>query len=129
VFVKQRTEKDIWQKLYEFDLVETFIKIDWNEAKKIALERAKNNHWSIESIKISQKEPVLHKLSHQNLEILFLDVNICELVNTFVPPNKLQNIGLPIVLRNYLDKIYAFENDRYLIAAEEKLRKIEKNRT
>jgi A/G-specific adenine glycosylase len=128
-YVQQRTQKDIWQKLYEFDLIESTKGLDWDTVQEIAYERAKNNHWSIESLKISQKEPVLHKLSHQNLEILFLDVNISELVNTFVSPNKLQYIGLPIVLRNYLEKIYAFENDRYLIAAEEKLRKIEKNRT
>jgi A/G-specific adenine glycosylase len=129
IYVQQRTEKDIWQKLYEFDLVESSKTLNWDDVQKIAYDRAKSKCWTIESIKISKKEPVLHKLSHQSLEILFLDVNISELVNTFVAPNKLQNIGLPIVLRNYLENIYAFENDRYLIAAEEKLRKIEKNRT
>ena len=127
VFVQQRKEKDIWQHLYEFDAIETDENFDVKKVKKVVQEKAHSNSWSINTLNFYENSPIIHKLTHQTIEISFVNVFISEVVNTFVAPERLQELGLPIVLRNYWDKIHAFENHRYPIAAEPTLRKHREN--
>ncbi|MCI5058543.1 MAG: A/G-specific adenine glycosylase [Flavobacteriales bacterium] len=108
ILVHQRNKKDIWNGLFEFHLNEknemtTFDKIR-NEVNEFI---TANN---LKSPQIALSEWVQHKLTHQKLNIAFVNVQIhdCkELISKelkCVQITDLQNIGFPIVLWNYLVK-------------------------
>lgn len=61
--IKQRTEKDIWQNLYEFPLIETEIKISQTRLEKKL------------KTKVSLAADYIHKLSHRNINASFWVVN------------------------------------------------------
>lgn len=103
--VRERTGKGIWTGLYEFPLVETEEKIGKKKladasfwAKNTNLNLAKVNHVSDE---------IIHKLSHQNLHISFVQAKIKSLKkdSTYrvLSASAVNKLPFPIVLRKYWD--------------------------
>ena len=80
--IHQRKEKDIWQHLYEFPLIEHATEAEWQEYRPLAV-----SHWSLaESQKPKAKSqkpkalpPITHILSHQRLHARFFVVPVDEL--------------------------------------------------
>lgn len=102
VYIQKRTEKDIWQNLYEFYLIET------NEAKS-ADELLKNNtlktlvnNFEVVSIVNAKK----HILSHQHLYATFYELNIKTLIKSKsllkINRSDLNDFGLPQLINKYL---------------------------
>ena len=77
VFIKKRTEKDIWQNLYEFPLIETGSLI---EEKSILIKNKKWQTWIGDAnIKIERvSEPLKQDLTHQRIIARFWEVYISE---------------------------------------------------
>ncbi len=101
--LQKRTEKDVWQHLYEFPLL---------EKKEASLEDYSEfllEHFGIENPTFKQltSNPIIHKLSHQHLHITFWKVGGSFSVNSnyvFVPKTELSLYPMPIVLANFLKK-------------------------
>lgn len=105
--VRERTEKGIWQGLYEFPLAETEKKIGsqkllsgkfWEE--KTGLKKITAEHTSVE---------LIHKLSHQNLHITLTVAkssapNLSDSMFQFLSPEKVSQLPFPIVLRKFWDE-------------------------
>lgn len=93
--IEQRTEKGIWQQLYQFPLVET-------ETEK----------WDTPENCINVSETVIHKLSHQHIHARFYTINGFpkEMKGRFVTINtgNIQDYPLPRIIDRYLEK-HTFE--------------------
>jgi A/G-specific adenine glycosylase len=77
-FLRKRGEKDIWQGLYEFPLIESVAKLGPNKFEA-ALLKAYGTGWTVER----RSAPVKHVLSHQVIMATFWEV---ELPKGFRPP-------------------------------------------
>jgi len=100
---EQRTEKGIWQKLYQFPLIES--------DSDISIE-AFQNHTLIKDYFITTKdlsfslfntEPIVHKLSHQHLFTKFWIIEVKTLKMGGVPISEVKNYPTPILISNFID--------------------------
>lgn len=94
--IEQRTEKGIWQQLYQFPLVETESD-QWNEAPKNC---------------ISVSDTIIHKLSHQHIHTKFYTIDgfpekVAPQYQTIETEN-IQDYPLPRIIDRYLEK-HTFE--------------------
>jgi len=107
-YVNKRIEKDIWQNLYEFILIETKSGVDENEIlKNEKLLSLLNDDFLIKSV--SQK--VSQKLTHQRINGRFIHVEIKKELSekSFFTVNKkqLKSLPFPKLIASYLtDKMY-----------------------
>lgn len=94
--IEQRTEKGIWQQLYQFPLIET---------EKAGIPSEPENC-------ISVSETVVHKLSHQHIHARFYTINAFpeKLEDRFVEieTKNIQDYPLPRIIDRYLEK-HTFE--------------------
>ena len=102
VYIQKRTEKDIWQNLYEFYLIETpeatdpDILLKHKELKKIV------SDFKVKAVVIAKK----HVLSHQHLYATFYELNISKALKSKIlikiKYSELTNFGLPQLITKYL---------------------------
>ena len=107
IALQQRTNKDIWQQLFELPLVETAT--DNEEELFLHL----SNLYPNNNIKKVTANPIKHKLSHQQLHISFYEIEVTDF-NTkhlVVPLNKLNLYAYPIVLWNFLKDFFKLEKN------------------
>jgi A/G-specific adenine glycosylase len=102
VYIQKRMDKDIWQNLYEFYLIETphVVTPDVILSHVDLLNVA--NEFEVISVDISKK----HILSHQHLFATFYQLKIDKPLksNTLlkIKPEDLVNYGLPQLINKYL---------------------------
>jgi len=107
VLIERRSDKDIWQGLYQFPLIEsaTVNKSDWN-----LIIPDLSNYLKIENAQLVKNSSVLkHVLSHQILYAKFwwiktedlLEVNINGLIK--VPWQMVDDFGMPQLIVKYLE--------------------------
>jgi A/G-specific adenine glycosylase len=101
--VQKRTEKGIWQNLYEFPFIETdkeegFDVINFEIQHKVFKE---NKILSVEEI---NEKSILHKLSHQHLQIKFWKVTLSGKIKNGISQEKAILFPFPIVIFNFIEK-------------------------
>lgn len=98
IALQQRLQNDIWQKLYEFPLLETEAEID-AEAAVAAVNKlmpaAVVNRIDAFPVRAS------HKLSHQIIELCFWKLEIDGDLPVAVPLNSVVDYPMPIALHNF----------------------------
>jgi len=106
--IQQRTKKGIWQHLYEFPLIETEREVDIKEINEsLALENLFKD--STTSIKLFNKEVIVHKLSHQHLFTKFWIVEPEKLPENAITWAAFKKQPVPILIHNFTEK---FRNER-----------------
>ncbi|MES2565448.1 MAG: A/G-specific adenine glycosylase [Bacteroidota bacterium] len=103
VFIQKRTEKDIWQNLYEFFLIETSEATDSKILLKHKTIKDLGINFKVNSITVAKK----HVLSHQHLYATFYDVDIEEPLKNIlikIKRDSLSTIAFPQLIIKYLDK-------------------------
>lgn len=102
VYIQKRTEKDIWQNLYEFYLIETTEPTIAEELFKHKKLKAIIKDFKVISI-ISEKK---HILSHQHLYATFYELEIKTPIKSDlllkIKRSDLNNFGLPQLINKYL---------------------------
>lgn len=100
--LNQRTEKGIWQKLYEFPVIETA----QNENINLLFDTIKTvcKNAAIETIILYNDKPIIHKLSHQKLHINFFEVRISDNLENGILVSEIVKFPFPIVIFNFLEK-------------------------
>ncbi len=101
--IQKRTDKGIWQNLYEFPLIETDREEDFDFiTKQILADFFKNNIL----ISISEYNPksIIHKLSHQHLHIKFWKVKVEGILENGIDAATLKTFPFPIVLFNFIER-------------------------
>ncbi|WP_347373406.1 A/G-specific adenine glycosylase [Aequorivita sp. Q41] len=106
--LQQRTEKGIWQKLYEFPLLETSKETDLSTLKKLPQFQAFSKTLKIESITLFNEKPVLHKLSHQHLHTRFWLIETFDETKNSIPISKINSYAVPVLIANFVSEF--FEN-------------------
>lgn len=110
--IQKRTAKDIWHNLYEFPLIETKKVEDLDFiSKQIQLGSFKETDPSlseltthIESITEMNPVSIIHKLSHQHLNIKFWKVCVKGTLKNGIDNHSLKSFPFPIVIFNFIEK-------------------------
>lgn len=108
-YMKQRTDKGIWQNLYEFPLVESTERIKTSQLKKIPLYKELDDELDIENLYAYNDEPIVHKLSHQHLHVNFLvaECNRLPLEKLSVP--EIHEKPVPVIIGNFISEFKPFQ--------------------
>ena len=100
--IKQRKNKDIWQGLYEFPLVESRQEIHIKE-----LLNSNNFQKTITdetfSISLFNSIPIIHKLTHQHLYVKFWIINTKRKIDDGIKWNEFEKYPVPILIHNFVD--------------------------
>ncbi|WP_395061193.1 A/G-specific adenine glycosylase [Flavobacterium sp.] len=100
--INKRTEKGIWQNLYEFPVIETNEEVGFEtitEAVKTSFSDLK-----IESVSPYNNQQIIHKLSHQKLHINFYKIMVSDKIVDGIELDLLKNYPFPIVIYNFIEK-------------------------
>jgi A/G-specific adenine glycosylase len=98
--MNKRTENGIWKNLYEFPCIESESEIEESE---ILIQL--NEKYKIRNFHYFDSFDVLHKLSHQHLNIKFYTIEIEDAINNTYTFEELKQLPVPIVLHNFIEKI------------------------
>jgi A/G-specific adenine glycosylase len=106
--IVKRTAKGIWHNLYEFPLIETenetaienLLPLIYSDPR-LKGEQAKQNE--IVSITALESESVLHKLTHQHLNIRFIKVKVKGAIPNAITVAEMHTFPFPIVLFNFIE--------------------------
>lgn len=97
--IQKRTEKGIWQNLYEFPLLETersvdldFITDNINIKKKVL------------DVVLINNDEIIHKLTHQKLHINFWKIEVDGILENGLSRDKMIQYPFPIVIANFIEK-------------------------
>jgi len=99
--IQKRTQKGIWHNLYEFPLLETEI----IETEENILALIKNQNFiknSIQNIQLFNTQTIVHKLSHQHLNIKFWKIKVNGKIENGIDWESVKKMPFPIVIFNFI---------------------------
>ncbi len=106
IVLNQRTQKDIWQNMYEYPLIETNKVTDLN---KITSSKAWTDLFNGTKTTITKQNDIMvHKLTHQNIHITFIEVEIEDSLKQplqFISYDEVNNYPLPKPIETHLKSI------------------------
>jgi len=97
--INKRTQNGIWKNLYEFPLLESNEKDIPNEILNLYSKK-----YAVSEIIPFHEQPIIHKLSHQELHINFWRVEIKNTLENGISFDELENYPFPIVIYNFIQK-------------------------
>jgi A/G-specific adenine glycosylase len=101
--IQRRTQKGIWQNLYEFPLLET----ETIETNDYLLELIQNQNFvnnKFDTIELWNSENIIHKLSHQHLNIKFWKIKVKDTIENGINLKSASEFPFPIVIFNFIEK-------------------------
>lgn len=101
--INKRTDKGIWQNLYEFPVIETDKAIEEIEL----INQIHQNYSLVKKIVFLPEFEVVHKLSHQKLHIQFIKVEISTLLEESISIIGLRKLPFPIVIHNFIERYFS----------------------
>lgn len=101
--INKRTDKGIWLNLYEFPVIET--KKSMNEDELIKL--IHDEYSNITEITFLPEHNVVHKLSHQKLDIQFIKVEFSTIIKESISIVDLKKLPFPIVIHNFIERYFS----------------------
>ena len=109
---KKREGRGIWQNLYEFPFVEAEKEIDKDVLHQEIEKRIGQN--GIKEVVKMNDQKIIHKLSHQHLNVNFWLVTVNQELNEGIPLSSIQQYPVPVLIadfiENYLVNSNALEN-------------------
>ena len=101
--INKRSQKGIWQNLYEFPLIESPTVMEMKDFEsQIRNQEFVDN--SIASLEEVHSKSQLHKLTHQHLHIKFWRVTVHGSITNGINYTNLMTYPFPIVLHNFIEK-------------------------
>lgn len=100
--IEQRIQKDIWQHLYQFPVVDRFENTAINIVEHISIHYPQYNAIQLECM---TSEVIIHQLSHQKLHIHFWLVKTTGPTAHSVSWQELNKFGFPIVIHNFIQSL------------------------
>lgn len=102
-FIQKRTAKGIWHNLYEFPLIETD-KVEDFDAIAQQIEQHFFRENEIVSLLEYNSESIIHKLSHQHLNIKFWKAKIKGVIKNGIDLESVKTFPFPIVIHNFIEE-------------------------
>jgi len=110
-FLEQRTEKGIWQNLYQFPLIESSTEIvSIEKLKKNTVYRELKDKCRISSISLFNKKCIVHKLSHRHIYTNFWIAEMSLLDNVGVSFNRMKKYPVPVLISNFISEFSGFRD-------------------
>lgn len=101
--LEKRNEKDIWQNLYQFPLLESESEYEWQDMQKNINNTAYKNY-EITSFEEFPDSRIIHKLTHQQLMIRFWKIHTKGELKHAISYDKIKSYPFPIVVFNFIEK-------------------------
>ena len=107
--LEKRVGKGIWQNLFQFPLLETNKRVD---SRKKLIEKFSTKmitKLNTKKLKLWNREPIAHKLSHQKLFVFFWTIPSKGILKKGYSLKELKNQAVPVVIQNFLDKFFTID--------------------
>lgn len=107
--LEKRVGKGIWQNLFQFPLLETNKRVD---SRKKLIEKFSTKmiaQLNTKKLKLWNREPIAHKLSHQKLFVFFWTIPSKGILKKGYSLKELKNQAVPVVIQNFLDKFFTID--------------------
>ena len=101
--IQKRTDKGIWHNLYEFPLIETALPESDDQIILLINNRIEVSNAIINITSITP-EPIIHKLSHQHLNIKFWKIDVKGIISNGIECNQAKKFPFPIVIYNFIEQ-------------------------
>ncbi|SDQ09183.1 A/G-specific adenine glycosylase [Flagellimonas zhangzhouensis] len=98
--LEQRKGKGIWQNLYQFPLIESEKTIQLNDLEEALIEKSELP--KTESLSLYNKEPIVHKLSHQHLHTQFWVAKTSQQIENGIPWGKIDTFPVPVLVADFI---------------------------
>ena len=105
IVLEKINRKGIWNKLYQFPLIESDKIINHPDNKFQEIIQKFSNEQSSQ-ITLINKKLITHKLSHQKLIIQFWGIKLDDIYSLPVKKNKIFSLPVPIVIEKFLTQFY-----------------------
>lgn len=105
LFLRKRTEKDIWQNLYELPLIETNSELSFDELLKT--DEYKRMFSEVKKVKVLKNKQFKHVLSHQIIYATFYQVSVDDFTDSLyekVGIDVLNNYGVSRLTHKYFEE-------------------------
>lgn len=99
--INKRTQNGIWKNLYEFPLLEVTEKKDL-EVITQKISEMYSDQYTIKDISVFNPKEIVHKLSHQQLYILFWKISVRGNLNKSIALSEISGYPFPIVIYNFI---------------------------
>ena len=106
--LQQRSKNDIWEKLYEFPLIETPAQTTIEELQSLQQFQEVVAGSKVLDVTLYNERPIVHKLSHQHLYTHFYIVETDRIDRASIPLGKLREYAVPVLIGNFVAEF--FEN-------------------
>ena len=101
--IEQRKDKGIWQKLYQFPLIETPKGVDSEFIQKeLALVKLCKD--AEHSVSLFNEEDIVHKLSHQHIYTKFWIVTLKKLPQKGISYKNIRDYPVPTLINNFINE-------------------------
>ena len=107
--LEKRVGKGIWQNLFQFPLLETNKRVD---SRKKLIEKFSTKmiaQLNTKKLKLWNREPIAHKLSHQKLFVFFWTIPSNGILKQGYSLKELKNQAVPVVIQNFIDKFFTID--------------------
>lgn len=108
--LRQRSGKGIWQKLYEFPLLESDSELSPKQLKNWKLFEDFSKQYRTISVSLFNETSVIHKLTHQHLHTKFWIVEVPNLQELGIPISEISNYAVPRLIENFISTFYQMKN-------------------
>jgi A/G-specific adenine glycosylase len=109
ILLEKRQGKGIWQNLFQFPLVETSKMMKSKKAFVSHLPPELEIELDLKSLKLWNKTPIIHKLSHQKLFVFFWIVPSLILQEKGLSVGDLNKRAVPVVIQNFMKNCFEFQ--------------------
>ena len=107
--MQQRTEKGIWQQLYEFPLVETTHLVAQDAlCKEIQFDHI-STLYDLDTLTLFKETAVVHKLSHQHLYTRFWIAHTAHKLPSGVPIAEIDTYPVPVLISKFISDFEGFK--------------------
>ncbi|MGK0387266.1 MAG: A/G-specific adenine glycosylase [Patiriisocius sp.] len=106
--LQQRTQKGIWQQLYEFPLVETQMEVMELDLRSEEAFNDISEKYAIQELTLYQERSVIHKLSHQHLYTRFWIAKASGKLNKGIALEAIPEFAVPVLISNFISEFAAF---------------------
>ncbi len=101
--IEQRNGAGIWQKLYQFPLIETSNDVTF-ESLLSEPDFLKLTPFKDYTLSLYNENAIIHKLSHQHLYTKFWIISLHELPKKGLPVNNIENYPFPTLINNFINE-------------------------
>jgi A/G-specific adenine glycosylase len=108
--LEKRKGKGIWQNLFQFPLVETSKAIKNKKALFSEIPSQILEGLSTEELTLWNKEAIIHKLSHQKLNVYFWILPQKKELKNGLTIKKLKKQAVPVVIQNFIEIFFQFDS-------------------